>query len=129
METLGDRIKKLLKERGLSQKAAALALDMPELTFGRIIRSEVEPGYLKVMQIANLLKADLNWLITGQTLEQRQAGYKTTLPQYRHVKEKEGIYSGEDMLQLIQIIQKLTPEQRQKLLRIIQEIFDLNLEP
>lgn len=150
METLGDRIKQLIKGKGLSQKAVAKAIGMTELTLGRIIRNEVEAGYLKVKIIADFLNADLNWLITGQTLEQRQGenihihhinqkdigrdatlhiGYKIALSTPGRIKEKEEIILTQEIIQFLQIIQQLNPEQRQKLLRLIHEIFDLNINP
>jgi len=147
LKTMGERIEHLLKREGMTQKILADLIKVSRNTMGRIIRNEHEPGVEKIRLIALNLKADLNWLITGQTFEQRREsihihhinqkgnkggaslhiGYKIALPPGRHIKEPQEIYLGEDILQLIQLIQKLTPAQRQKLLRLIQEIFEINI--
>lgn len=70
-ETLGDRIRQLLKKHKLTQKQLAEMVDLPVNTIGHIIRDETDPGLNKIRIIAHYLDEDLNWIITGMSLEER----------------------------------------------------------
>lgn len=62
---LGERIKNILKEKGLTQKQLSIATKIPPSSIVDIIKSRVEPSVYKVQAIANYLNVDLAWLITG----------------------------------------------------------------
>jgi transcriptional regulator with XRE-family HTH domain len=73
MQTIGARIKKILKENRQTQKELSRATGIPESTFSDIIKGKKDPGLSKISLIADFLKVDLHWLITGQTF--RESAY------------------------------------------------------
>lgn len=70
MQTIGARIKKILKENRQTQKELSHATGIPESTFSDIIKGKKDPGLSKIDLIADFLKVDLHWLITGQTFRE-----------------------------------------------------------
>ena len=76
MENFHIRLKKAIKQSGLSQKKISKLLNIPEITIGRITRGEVEPGIFKVAAIAQLLNVSLDWLITGIEPQKKEESIK-----------------------------------------------------
>lgn len=143
MNELGDRIKSTIKDLKITQKQMAKDLGMRELTLGRIIRGEVEPGYIKVKQIADYLHVDLNWLITGKTLAERRAYQHSTYTEItgsghhvsgitvfnpsgkmQQVSERRSTYQAHGMSAIIKKALLLSPESRD----IIEKMIDIYIE-
>lgn len=70
MKDIGKRIKKILKENRQTQKELSQVTGIPESTLSDIIKEKKDPGISKVNLIADFLKVDLHWLITGQTFRE-----------------------------------------------------------
>jgi len=127
MNTLGDRLKKAIKDANLTQKKVAKALNIPEATLSNLIKNKYEPGIYKIKQLADFLGVDLNWLITGRTFEERLASrpHKKKHPiinnwlltvNNSHTDNLENCIS-----EIINKLKKMTPNQRKKVLKFINE--------
>jgi len=139
MKTFAERLKFLIKTSGVKQKDLARAVGLPESTISSYTRGEKEPGVTKAALIARYFGVDLNWLILGESLEDRQhkgdvkyinvhdiggpanvtIGYNIQLPGGRVVQERRAEYRAEHMRELIAILRELTPEQRKAVLQFI----------
>lgn len=74
MQSIGARIKQILRENKQTQKDLSRATGIPESTLSDIIKEKKEPGTAKVRLIAEFLKVDLNWLVKGEVF--RESAYK-----------------------------------------------------
>lgn len=123
MNTLGRRLKDVLREKGFTQKELAANLEMPEATISNILKDKAEPGVFKIMLIASYLNIDLNWLITGRCFQEDNEKNKEGFVFHDHrVNERPGAYSPEQK-KLLNVINQLTPDQQKKLLKIIRVTF------
>lgn len=66
METLGERIRKLRKETGKSQKEFGKLFDLSESAIGMYERNERKPDYTTLEKFAEFLNTNVNYLITGK---------------------------------------------------------------
>jgi transcriptional regulator with XRE-family HTH domain len=73
MQTIGARVKKILKENRQTQKELSQITGIPESTLSDIIKEKKDPGLSKINLIAEFLGVDLHWLITGQNF--RESAY------------------------------------------------------
>ncbi|GAB4327469.1 MAG: hypothetical protein Kow0037_01060 [Calditrichia bacterium] len=71
METFGQRLKKLIKSRNITQKQLSENLDITQSLISDYIKDKAVPTITKAKLIADYFGVDLNWLITGKTLEER----------------------------------------------------------
>jgi transcriptional regulator with XRE-family HTH domain len=113
--TLGERIKDILKKKGISQKKLANDLGIPESTITALLKSKYEPSVYKVKAIAKYLNLDLTWLITGVM-------YKSELQEpIDYVKDIEFIYNEKPIiLDIVKMLEKL-PEEK---LTLVKQLID-----
>lgn len=64
---IGDRIKKSLECKGMSQRQLADSLDMTEVSISRYIRGQRIPSAQIIGRIANAIGVTTDYLITGKT--------------------------------------------------------------
>ncbi len=60
-----DRLVKVIEEKGLSRYKIAKETKITEATLSNYCNGKVNPSPSIVMQLANYLEIDFNWLITG----------------------------------------------------------------
>ncbi len=127
MRTFGERLKYLIEEQKINQKILAKNVGLSESLIGRYLKNEREPGISKAEQIADYFGVDLNWLITGRTFEERLASrpHKKKQPiinnwlftvNNSHTDNLENCIS-----EIINKLKKMTPNQRKKVLKFINE--------
>jgi transcriptional regulator with XRE-family HTH domain len=66
MEKIGDRILKLLKKSGYTQKELALMCGVTEAAMSRYIKNDREPKIEVVFNIATALNTTTEYLISGK---------------------------------------------------------------
>jgi transcriptional regulator with XRE-family HTH domain len=110
MTTIGERIKKLRKDAGLSQVKFCAALEVTQSFLSGLEKGRYQPTVALLIRIANIYRPDANWLLTG-----RSPAHKTTR-------------SGEMGLELdhisaaiLQLLRQLPEEKKQKVLEYAQE--------
>lgn len=70
METIGDKIKKLIKEKDMTQEELARKADIPYATLLKILNGTVENPTVKTMQkLAMALEVSVDVLLTKLTNE------------------------------------------------------------
>jgi transcriptional regulator with XRE-family HTH domain len=68
MATFGDRLRKLRKEKKLSQKEFGKRFDLSESTIGMYERDERKPDYDTLKRIADFFNETIDFLITGKKI-------------------------------------------------------------
>lgn len=66
LETIGDRILKLLKKSGYTQKELAAMVGVTEASMSRYLKNEREPKMEVIANLATALKTTSDYLITGE---------------------------------------------------------------
>lgn len=74
--TIGDRIKQARTEKGLTQKQLGIISETSEITIRQYELGKRQPRIEQLQRIASALDVDVNWLMNGQTLEQRDQAWK-----------------------------------------------------
>lgn len=78
MSNLGDRLRKLRKETGKSQKEFGKLFDLSESAIGMYERNERKPDYKTLERFAEYLNTNINYLITGKNTD--KADVNSSLP-------------------------------------------------
>lgn len=65
MTTIGERIKKLRKDAGLSQVKFCAALEVTQSFLSGLEKGRYQPTVALLIRIANIYQPDVNWLLTG----------------------------------------------------------------
>lgn len=68
MSTFGERLRKLRKEKKLSQKEFGKLFDLSESTIGMYERDERKPDYDTLKRIADFFDETIDYLITGKKI-------------------------------------------------------------
>ena len=63
VETMGERIARLIKAKNLSQKEFALAIGSTEASVSRYLRNTREPGAKALIKIANALEVTVDEIV------------------------------------------------------------------
>lgn len=129
MDTIGSRIRIIMEKRGLRISDLVRGTGLPRQTIVNIIKDiSPDPSVNKVRAIAEFLGIDLNYLITGKSLEnlaQEKEGIVTnikdskiqklyvTIGDNNIVGERRADYRIPGMRGLIQKLIKLSPESRE----------------
>lgn len=79
--SIGERIKEARKKAGLKQSELAEKLGVAVITIGQYERGIRQPRLEQFQRIAVVLDVDVNWLMNGQTLEQRDQAMKDYVAQ------------------------------------------------
>lgn len=74
--TIGERIRDIRKEKGLTQQTLGQLLGVTQATVGQYETNPNPPKIETLQRIAAALGVDVNLLISGQTLERRDQGMK-----------------------------------------------------
>lgn len=67
MDSIGDNIKKLREQKGLSQKELAGLIGVNPAQYGRVENSKVEPTLKTLLKIASALEVSLDDIVKGKT--------------------------------------------------------------
>ncbi|WAC08439.1 MAG: helix-turn-helix transcriptional regulator [Thermodesulfobacteriota bacterium] len=98
---LGARIRKLRKEKGLSQEALAEQADLHYIFVGRVERGEKNPSLINLQKLAKALEISLIDLFDLPELKERPDDFKKKLAQeMKHFDEE----IAETLLKLIKAI-------------------------
>ena len=98
MAQIGDRIAKLLKESGYTQKELALMCGVTEAAMCRYIKNEREPKIEVVANMATALCTTVEYLITGKD---DQVGFEDV---YRLVARSTISMTDEEKFKLIKLL-------------------------
>ncbi len=70
MNIIGQKIKKLREEKGITQEAMALHLDVTQSNYGRLEKDDRRLNVVKLLKIVRILDVNINYLfneIIGDT--------------------------------------------------------------
>lgn len=67
MTTIGERIKKLRKDAGLSQVKFSAALGLTQSFLSGLEKGRYQPTVALLIRVANIYKPDAHWLLTGES--------------------------------------------------------------
>lgn len=73
---VGKRIQEARKKAGMKQSDLAERLGVAVITIGQYERGKRQPRIEQLKSIASALNVDVNWLMNGQTLEERDQVWK-----------------------------------------------------
>lgn len=65
MNVIGQRIKKLREEKGITQEAMATQLDVTQSNYGRLEKDDRRLNVVKLLKIARILDVNLMYLFNG----------------------------------------------------------------
>lgn len=116
MDTLGKRILKLLNDKNLTQKELAKIVGTTEVSIGRYINDKREPSATMLASIASALNVSTDFLLG------RPNTHKTSQETKSKATELEEDFP-EGVSVLYRANQKLTPEQKEVMLRMIKATF------
>lgn len=114
MDTLGKRILKLLNDKNLTQKELAKIVGTTEVSIGRYINDKREPNATMLASIANALNVSTDYLL-GRSNTPREK------PKTKAEELEENFPEGVSVL--YRANQKLTPEQKEVMLKIIKATY------
>lgn len=66
MTTIGERIKKLRKDAGLSQAKFSTTLGLTQSFLSGLEKGRYQPTVALLIRVANIYKPDAHWLLTGE---------------------------------------------------------------
>ena len=151
MATFGERLKIIMRERGITQKQLAQVLGTSHSLISEYIHNKKEPSIFKAVMIADFLGVDLHWLITGKYQNNGKtpkvqiktgANSQVSSTEVNHVKGKNIIVSGivelgegrktvklnKSTQELLELINKLNPKQQKALKQFILTLLNSNME-
>lgn len=64
MNIIGQRIKRLREERGITQEAMALQLDVTQSNYGRLEKDDRRLNVVKLLKIVRILNVNINYLFS-----------------------------------------------------------------
>lgn len=65
MNVIGQRIKKLREDKGITQESMALQLDVTQSNYGRLEKDDRRLNVVKLIKIARILDVNLMYLFNG----------------------------------------------------------------
>ena len=148
METIGDRISYLLKKEIVTLKELSNYLDIPLNILTSIVQDKSKPEINNAIAIAEYFGVSLDWLVTGRGHVERHEEYSSKphilrkdkemrgniqidlsdsiqLPSGETVDERRSDFKSPFVKDILSLIRKLTPDQRKKVLKLINLTFDL----
>lgn len=66
MDTIGARVRRALRERGMTQAALAQSIDLGESALSKSISGFRSFSAVELAEVANCLGVSLRWLVTGE---------------------------------------------------------------
>ncbi len=94
--TIGERIRQARNEKGLTQKQLGSISGTSEITIRQYELGKRQPRIEQLQRIASALDVDVNWLMNGYTLEQRDQVWKEKVS--RRFEEADAWKKGKDRL-------------------------------
>lgn len=86
--TVGQRIRVARNKAGLTQRELAARAETATGTIQQYELEKRQPRLEQLRRIANVLGVDINWLMNGHTMEERDVAFKASADQrYRDAKE------------------------------------------
>lgn len=73
MNVIGQRIKKLREEKGITQESMALQLDVTQSNYGRLEKDDRRLNVVKLLKIVRILDINIMYLFNGVLNENQQA--------------------------------------------------------
>lgn len=113
METMGQRVRYLIRKNHTTAREVAERLQLPPTTLSNIVNDKFEPGIFKVKRLAEFFNVDLHWLITGKTFTEQLAEFNSSLSAENKFRE-----DGADEFfheQFGKLLRELKPEHRKVL--------------
>jgi transcriptional regulator with XRE-family HTH domain len=102
MNTIGENIKKLREQKGLSQKELAGMIEVNPAQYGRVENDKVEPTLKTLLKIADALEVTLDDLVKGKDDPLKEV----------EVKDK-------SLMSKIQMIDQLPTDEKETVLKVI----------
>lgn len=116
--TVGQRIQKSRKEKKLTQKELAAQLGLATGTIQQYELGKRQPRLEQFKVIASALDVDVNWLMNGYTLEQKEQAMKGSVA--RRYAEAETWLSNKGQMGIL--LAKLNDEGQQKAIERVEEL-------
>lgn len=135
---IGERLKKLRKEKGLSQKELASLLETSQGYISDIEKGIKKPGSDFLISLKRLLKVDLNWFLADEGMVPEAGSVGHEWPQTTKGQTQDGFVKGvHERFVLIQepeihihpktlrtineILTQMTEEQKKDVLKYVEE--------
>lgn len=81
MNVIGQRIKKLREEKGITQESMALQLDVTQSNYGRLEKDDRRLNVVKLLKIVRILDVNLMYLFNGMVEHTSAQGVDAGLTQ------------------------------------------------
>lgn len=148
METIGERISYLLKKENATLKELSTYLEIPLSILTSVVHDKSKPGINTAIAVAEYFGVSLDWFVTGRGHVERHEEYGSQphvlrkdkemrgniqidlsdsiqLPSGETVDERRSDFKSPFVKEILSLIRKLTPDQRKKVLQLINLTFDL----
>ena len=66
MESWGDRLKKAMNKKNMTQKVLALECGIDECAVSHYVHSTREPGFYCLIQMCKVLDVSIDYILTGR---------------------------------------------------------------
>ncbi|CAM4219298.1 helix-turn-helix domain-containing protein [Kerstersia similis] len=124
---IGEKIRKLRRERGLTQEELALELDTAASTVSRIENDERTPSLDMLTRLANSLQVGIGELFAGapdtDTAQQVVADNDQALRSYAQGQgQQQEPAAGDDYMELRRWFRNLTPENQRVAVELIKTL-------
>lgn len=128
--TTGQRIKEARKRAGMTQSELAQKLNIPFQSVSQWERDLRNPKIETLLRISAALKVDVNWLMNGQTLEQRDQAMKDHVARrFSELKERTSDKWKKESEEIEAMLSELEAEKdAPSELKILQAYHKLNLD-
>lgn len=70
MNIIGQRIKRLREQKGITQETMALQLDVTQSNYGRLEKDDRRLNVVKLLKIARILEVNITYLFNEANLDQ-----------------------------------------------------------
>ena len=123
MEMLGENIRHLRKVRGMTQEELAKKAGLSTMSIRRYESGERIVTEKAMVQIATALDVDVNWLMNGYTLEQRDQALKDYVAS--RFKEAQDCKESNDRGKLNAAFDQLNADGQQKAVERVEELTEI----
>ena len=114
MSTLAERISSARKERGLSQEKLAERLNISRGACGHWERGTAAPSTQHLFLLSQILRINLNWLLTGEGNMEQVAVNEADDAKYISIEDAE-------LREVIDIFYRLSEKKRHIILQLLRE--------
>lgn len=121
--TIGQRIQRSRKGKNLTQKELAAKLGLATGTIQQYELGKRQPRLEQFKAIASALDVDVNWLMNGQTMEERKQDMKDYVA--RQFKEAQEWKESNDRGKLNAAFDQLNADGQQKAVERVEELTEI----